>query len=382
MYGYRKDDSNRSRLVIDEFAADVVRDIFKWRIEGLSNQGIANRLNSMGVLSPYEYKRECGMRFSTSFKTGAKATWSANSVARVLKNEVYTGVLEQAKRTSRSYKINDRIDKPKEQWIRVEGTHEPVVSKADFDLVSELLKHDVRVAPAQEAVYIFAGLLKCKDCGQNMVRKSVPGDGRKYVYFVCVSNKSYKSCSPHNISEKIVEQAVLQTIQSHIGNALDFGNILRRVEALPMTQPAVRKLDKQAAAKRREILKYQTRKAKLYEDLQDGILDEEEYTKYKADFTRLHSEAEQALDRLNNEMEEVIHNRTPEHTWISNFKERGNIVGLSRDILVKLVDKIFVYEGNKLEIRLKYQFPFDIALTVNEEALGIWHAKADVTQMN
>jgi len=382
VYGYRKDDSNRSRLVIDEFAADVVRDIFKWRIEGLSNQGIANRLNSMGVLSPYEYKRECGMRFSTSFKTGAKATWSANSVARVLKNEVYTGVLEQAKRTSRSYKINDRIDKPKEQWIRVEGTHEPVVSKADFDLVSELLKHDVRVAPAQEAVYIFAGLLKCKDCGQNMVRKSVPGDGRKYVYFVCVSNKSYKSCSPHNISEKIVEQAVLQTIQSHIGNALDFGNILRRVEALPMTQPAVRKLDKQAAAKRREILKYQTRKAKLYEDLQDGILDEEEYTKYKADFTRLHSEAEQALDRLNNEMEEVIHNRTPEHTWISNFKERGNIVGLSRDILVKLVDKIFVYEGNKLEIRLKYQFPFDIALTVNEEALGIWHAKADVTQMN
>jgi DNA invertase Pin-like site-specific DNA recombinase len=366
VYGYLKDERNHNKLVIDEFAANVVRDIFKWRIEGLSNQGVANRLNDMGVLSPYEYKREKGMRFSTAFKKGSKAEWSAVAVARILKNEVYLGVLEQGKKISKSYKIKERINKSKDEWIRVENTHEPIISNEDFLLVAELLKHDVRVSPVQETVYLFSGWLKCADCGQNMIRKLVPSGDKKYAYYVCSAHKQNKVCSPHNISETLLEQAVFQSIRHHIGSIVEIERILKFIETLPLKQLDVQKLDKQIMAKKQELLKYNMRKTKLYEDLQDGIIDQNEYVRYKDDFTKLYNEAEQALFRLNREIEDIVENRTDRHQWITHFTEHKNIDSLSRALLVKLVDKIYIYEGNKLEILFKYKYHFDRVLNLIE----------------
>ena len=80
VYGYLKDETDKNRLVADEYAADVVRDIFKWKLEGMSPQDIAARLNHSGMLSPMEYKRSLGMRFATSFKANPQAAWSANAV--------------------------------------------------------------------------------------------------------------------------------------------------------------------------------------------------------------------------------------------------------------------------------------------------------------
>lgn len=112
VYGYLKDETDKNRLVADEYAADVVRDIFKWKLEGMSPQDIAARLNHSGVLSPMEYKRSLGMRFATSFKANPQAAWSANAVLRILKNPVYTGVLIQGKETTPSYKVRKRVTKP------------------------------------------------------------------------------------------------------------------------------------------------------------------------------------------------------------------------------------------------------------------------------
>ena len=98
MYGYMKDAANKNRLVIDDFAADVVRDIFIWKLEGLSAAGIADRLNLNGILSPLEYKRFAGVKYASNFKVNATAKWTAKAVFRILQNAVYTGVLEQGKR--------------------------------------------------------------------------------------------------------------------------------------------------------------------------------------------------------------------------------------------------------------------------------------------
>lgn len=110
-YGYLKDEQDKNKLVVDEFAADIVRDMFQWKLEGVSPQDIANTLNRLGVLSPMEYKRSLGMKFTTPFKTNPKAVWSAATVIRILKNPVYTGVLIQGKATTPSYKVHKRVTK-------------------------------------------------------------------------------------------------------------------------------------------------------------------------------------------------------------------------------------------------------------------------------
>ena len=161
VYGYAKDPASRNKLVIDAPAAAIVRAIFKWRIDGQSNQGIARRLNDMDVPCPYEYKQDAGLRYQSAFKTHHRAKWSAVAVGRILCNEVYTGVLEQGKRTSISYKLRQRVERPKADWVRVEGNHEAIVSEKDFRLAAALQARDVRVAPGRAGLYALSGLLFC-----------------------------------------------------------------------------------------------------------------------------------------------------------------------------------------------------------------------------
>lgn len=102
VYGYRKDPDNRHRLAVDSFVADVVRDIFRWKLEGVSAADIADRLNKDGILSPMEYKKQQGLRFATPFRVNARSLWNATGILRILKNPVYMGVLEQGKNTTQS----------------------------------------------------------------------------------------------------------------------------------------------------------------------------------------------------------------------------------------------------------------------------------------
>ena len=162
-FGYLKDDQDKNRLVVDQYAADIVRDIFKWKLEGVSPQDIADALNKLGVLSPMEYKRSLGMKFTTSFKTNAKAAWSAGTVIRILKNPIYTGVLVQGKETTPSYKVHKRITKDESEWTVIADSHEAIISKIDFDSVQKVLKCDTRRSPDGKAVGLFSGMIFCGD---------------------------------------------------------------------------------------------------------------------------------------------------------------------------------------------------------------------------
>jgi DNA invertase Pin-like site-specific DNA recombinase len=371
IYGYQKDEKNHNRLVIDDYAANIINDIFKWRMDGMSNQGIANRLNDMGVSSPLEYKRALGMDFHTSFKVHSKALWSAVAVGRILSNEVYIGVLEQGKRTTKSYKVRERVQNPKSEWIRVENNHEPIISMRDFETVSDLLKQDVRIAPTEENVYLFSGLLKCADCNNNMVRKSVTSGEKKYVYYVCAASKKDKSCSTHNIYESKLELAVYHTIKRHIESIADIEKILQFIETIPLQQLDIQKLDKQILTKKKELLLYRNRKTKLYEDLSDEIIDKKEYDRLKTEYSKRHDEAEQAIFKLNKDIEDILANRTKKSQWIEHFKQFQTIEALTRKLIVTLIDRIHVYEGNRIEIVFKYQYNYDRAVNFIEAVNGI-----------
>ncbi|MEI3306545.1 MAG: recombinase family protein [Dysosmobacter sp.] len=131
-YGYLKSPDDKNQLVVDDYAAEVVRDIFRWKLEGMSQQGIADRLNADGVLSPSEYKRSLGMKYISGFKSNPQAKWSAVAVGRILKNPLYIGVMVQGKTGRPNYKIKKLMEKPEDEWIRVPGAHEPIISEVDF----------------------------------------------------------------------------------------------------------------------------------------------------------------------------------------------------------------------------------------------------------
>lgn len=141
-YGYKKDPENVNHLIIDEPAAEIVRKIFARKIEGLSANAIAEELNRTGVLTPADYKRSCGDNYKKGRKPG-KSVWSAAQVIRILKNEMVIGNMIQSKSSLVSYKVKKFIKKPRDEWDIVEGTHEAIISEADYQIVQSLMERDV-----------------------------------------------------------------------------------------------------------------------------------------------------------------------------------------------------------------------------------------------
>ena len=359
VYGYRKDPEQKNRLLVDEIAAQTVLDIFKRKLEGYSAQAIADWLNDLGVLSPMEYKRYIGSSFSSPFKRNAQSKWTAVAVLRILKNPVYIGTLVQGKRSTPNYKIKKLIDVPQERWITVENTHEPIVSRETFDNVAKILLTDTRTPPQTEVVLPLAGLLYCGDCGRSMTRKNNSSPEKPYYYYICSGSKKKTGCTSHSIRDRLLEDAVLCAIQEHIRCVLDLETTLQAIHDLPYTTRAVKKSDERLTAKRAEIEKYQSNKLRLHEDYADGILSREDYRAFGKRYDDKIREAENAVFKLEQEIEQLANGVSGGQQWIDYFKAHENIGGLDRKLAVELIDRITVFEGQKIHIQFKFQAEFD-----------------------
>ena len=366
-FGYLKDEQDKNKLVVDQYAADIVRDIFKWKLEGISPQDIADALNKLGVLSPMEYKRSLGMKYTTSFKTSAKAAWSAGTVIRILKNPIYTGVLIQGKETTPSYKVHKRIAKDKSEWTVIENSHEAIISGIDFDSVQKVLKCDTRRSPDDKAVGLFSGMLFCGDCGASMVRKTVPAGEKKYVYYVCSAHKQDKSCSPHRMRDTALEEIVLDSLRQHIREVVNMSELLDITDTAPLRTAQAQKVQRQLDKKREEYEKLQKLLMSLYENLTDGVIDREEYARLKSSFTARADEAEKQMDALRESLSDIQSHGT-ENVWMNEFIKRQELASLDRAVVVALIDKILIHSNDVVEIIYRWQDEFAWQLDILHSA--------------
>ena len=355
-YGYVKDSNDKSKLVVDQFAADVVRDIFRWKIEGLSPQNIAVRLNELGIPSPAEYKKLSGSNYKTSFQTSSKAVWSHVSVRRILKNEIYLGVMIQGKRTTPNYKTKTVVTKAESEWLRVEGTHEAIISVRDFELVQELLRDDTHCRAGDVTVPVYAGRIYCGDCGAAAVRKTVSYAGRRYVYYVCNANKHDKTvCSRHSIREDVLDQVIYQTVRHQIDLLLDVDKALRQFENLSWEKHKLKQLDASIEIQEEVVRKNNTLRLGIYEDLRAGLLDRSEYESLKKELAERINEATAAIEKLNKEKREILDGVSKQQSWIEQFRQYENVTELTRPMVIHLIERINIFEDSNIEIVFRHR---------------------------
>lgn len=358
VYGYMKDETDKNRLVVDEYAADIVRDIFAWKLEGMSPQDIAVRLNQSGILSPMEYKKSLGMKFATSFKANAQAAWSANSVLRILKNPVYIGVLTQGKETTPSYKVRKRIIKPEDEWTVIPDSHEPIIRREDFESVQKVLTLDTRRSPNDSNVQLFSGMVFCGECGASMVRKTVPSGNKKYVYYVCSAHKQDKSCASHGMRDTALEEVVLETVKQYIRDVIDLDDILSMTDTAPLRTAEAQKVQRQLDKKRSEHERLQKLLMSLYENLADGIIDRDEYAKLKQNYAGRAAECEKQMDALKESIVQIKEQGGEHREWMMRFRKHQNITELERSIAVALIDRILIYKDNRVEVHFRFEDEF------------------------
>lgn len=211
-YGYMKDPSDKSRWIIDEEAADIVRKIFSLCIKGFGPKQIANILTEQGIETPYLYSQRNGLPLPA--KGEFPEIWSCQTVMNMLENQNYIGNTVNFKTYRRSYKQKKILYNSKDSWVIFENTHEAIIDKETFDIVQRIREGRRRTVNKREEENIFAGLLFCADCGQKLYITRRAVDNRNSYYNFSTYRKRKKGlCTAHQICVSVLENAVLADLQ-------------------------------------------------------------------------------------------------------------------------------------------------------------------------
>lgn len=351
-YGYMKDPEDKNALVIDEEAAENVKSIFTWFLEGMSKNAIVRKLNSSGVLCPAAYKKSKGMKYQNPSVTNGNPLWAAISINNILKNRIYVGDMVQGRYRIKSYKIHVQETVPEDEWFIVENTHEPIISREDFARVQELMKKDTRTAPQQNSLYLFSGFLRCADCGKGMTRSKVRGN----VYYYCRTYKdqSKTACTKHTIRHNHLEQGVLYAIRQQVYVAIAFSEIVSRINTAPLQKSQSIRLNELIAAKEKELSKITRYQQSIYQDWKDGEISHKQYRHMKEDYERQIEAINEVISNLHEEKAELENGVDTENPFLATFRKYENIDKLTREVLIELVEQIKVYDNGNISVSLKF----------------------------
>jgi len=337
-YGYLKDPENHSHLVVDPVAAEVVRQIFTLFEEGHGKIGIAKILNGEGVPCPSVYKRLMGERYRNSSRLERTTYWTYATIHRILQSEVYIGNLEQG-RDDRAQLHGAARRKKKADWVVVKGTHEPIISMGQWKRVQALLRGNVKTPDFTARVSLFAGFLKCGDCGRAMVRTQRRGS----TYYTCGSYKRYGPtiCTRHEIAGAALEAVVLRDLNRIVAGVKNLRQLAERGQREALKTDAAR-------GERERLSAALDRVRKLgqgaYEDYRERLLSREEYLRYRRDYAAQEETLAQQMERLD---ETKV---APDRLWAEELVRLGRLTELDRATLAETIREIRVLGGGRIEI--------------------------------
>lgn len=365
IYGYKRDEEQKNILVIDDYAAEIVREIFKLKKDGMSAAKIAEKLNSQGVLSPFEYKKDRGLPTPKGgFADSDNSKWSATTIIRMLKDDTYIGTLTQGKQTTFSYKLKNKKLLPQNEWSIAYNAHKPIIEKQDFDLVQKLMNIDTRTAPNEDNVYLFSGILICGCCGTRMTRKTVPYKDKKYYYYFCPKGKKNGCTGSKMIKETELIGCITDSVKMHINNVLSLDEVLSSLTEKKITHKVFEKYTTQLQDIQNQIDKISVFKTGMYESMLDGIISKSEFSDMKKqyDFNLIRLNGAKAV--VTAEYEKAKANEDEKMRWINHFKNFSEMENLSRSAIVQLIQHITIGADMEIHIKFRYQAEFDKALII------------------
>lgn len=359
-YGYKKDENDRNKLVVDEEAAQTVRLIYKTFLQGSSIAGVARELNARAVPNPSEYKRRKGLNCNRGTGAGNSGLWLDTTVRRILCNQLYIGNLVQKKNEVISYKIHKTKAVDSADRIVAENTHEAIISKSDFEKAQQLLSRDTRVSPKTQRLSVFSGYIKCADCGRAMQKRTVTQPNKTYEYYVCSTYKKLDktACTKHAIRADILEETVLTVLNKYIGMAVNFDRLADKVKLAQKNGARTKRLASELNENRNRLVKAQKLLLDIYPDYKNGILSREQYFALKEKYENECADATAAIERTEKEISDFENGADGVNSFIAELKKYKGLQKLTREVVAELIENIYVREGGEIDVHFKFKDAF------------------------
>ena len=360
-YGYRKREDDPHKLELDEATAPVVRQIFRWRAEGVSVTQIARRLNDSGVPSPSAYLYNTGVCKTEKYNG---VIWYVQTVKNLLSRQVYIGHMVQGKKRQSFYENRGQYKKPREEWVVVENTHEPLIDRETFDKVQTLAQRRNaeyfetlgRFTHLETTENILKGLICCADCKRPLVRyKNVSHEKKLWYTFICPTHANdIGSCPLKNIREDALFPMLLQAIQTQIALAADMEALIRRVNSSPKYKKQTATLQGKLDTAKKALMRCNGLYDSLYQNYVDKLMTEQEYMTLKRRYKAEAEEAERLIDALTRQQSEAAAH-TPENPFLATFGSFRGADTLTREMAQALIQRVYVDGDSNIEIVFRYR---------------------------
>ncbi len=369
-FGYKKFPEDKNKWVVDEPAAEVVRQIFKMSVSGLGPTQIAKKLRSDGVLTPSEYLHSIGVNCPTK-PHASPHNWCSATVAAILDRQEYTGDTVNFRSFSQSFKQKKRLDKPQAEWRVFPDTHPAIIDRETFALVQDLRQH--RRRPTKSGIVsIFSGLLYCADCGEKLYYSCTNNYKREQAYFFCSSYRKNSSvCSAHYIRERIVEQLVLEGLQ----RLMWYIQVYEKRFAQEQMERFGLQEKKKLAEKKRELDRAKRRVAEIdqliqksYEDMSKGILSEERFATLTVSLENEQRQLKAAIPELESSLEFTADKSIDLQRFIERARQITRLTELTPEIVHEFIEKIVVSQPDKLNGKRHQQ------VDIYYNTIGLWGA--------
>ncbi len=370
--GYIRHPEIKNMIAVDEETKWIIEKIFDLAFHGagsakITKALIAEKVPTAGYLNYTRYGT-----FANIYKDQPEEkayAWTIAQVKSILKDETYIGNTVHNKQTNISYKNKKKVRKPPEEWLRVENTHEAIISKEVFEQVQSQIANRRRQMK-DATTQIFAGLLKCADCGWALSFATNKQNKNPYSYFNCTSYRQFgvteNGCTSHYIRYDVLYCYVLSRIRYWSMQAqIDEGKLLEQI---------LRAGDKERAnsSKRQatELKKAEKRKAevdrlfaKMYEDWSAERITEYNFNMLSQKYQTEQQELVEKIERLTSELSAEKETNDNAEKWIALIKQYANPDELTAELLNTLIEKIVIHEATKgedgmrdQEIEIYYRF--------------------------
>lgn len=363
-FGYRKAPDNHNRLIIDEETAPIVKRIFELAGAGMGAHKIAKQLREEQAAAPSWWQHTRGEKdYSERFSNPEnKYEWSHTVIRNIIKNPVYLGHTIMCKKEI-IFKVGKYRDIPEEEQIRVDNTHEPLVTQEDFDNANAKILSRRRDT-TDNFVSPFSGLVKCGTCGKALGLRYW-GKDRHHIFVCTTYARNTKSCTDHRIFYDDLYNAVLADIQYHARIAYE-----DREKAVALAVRMNEKADgsrgksneaklKQARKRYDEVTRLFDR---LYEDSLSGRISNDNFSRL---IDKYQTEQEQLLGQIQaieNALQEVRDNQQNAVKWADLMAQYVGIQELTAENLNLLIERIEVFDRTETDgeteqaIRICYRF--------------------------
>ena len=380
-YGYKKDENNKTKWLVDETSAEIVKEIFSLFIQGHGTFEIARILRERKILTPSEYNASISRNSNTQ---EYQYKWCGTTVAGILDRQEYIGDTVNFKCTTRSYKDKTRVNLPKEDRKIFKNTHEPIIDEYTWNIVKQLRNNRKKRAKSGKKS-IFSGLLFCYDCGKKMYFQSPVVDLRNKDHYRCSSYKHDTSaCTSHYISDDALQSIVLENIQRVISYMKDYEDLFIKEQLEKSTQDELKQISKnkkELEKAKNRVIEIDNLFMHIYEDNVSGKISDDRFRNLSFNYDKEQQELKLKIEQLSKNIENTEKKDTDITQFISNVKKYTKIDHLTAEILNELIEKIVIHQQEKVngkkvqEIDIYYRgvgiisFPVstqDIEITINK----------------